>query len=576
MRPGFFAWMLALSLLAPAAGAADKRQVVAVFDIQVKRVRLGKAQKDMLTELMAQELGLGGIYQVMPPGDVKRVLLEQATESYKVCFDEKCQIELGRQLPADKLLTTSIMKIGGRCRLAGSLYDLRRQTTDFIAKEKCKCTEVALAEAVEKVAAKIRAWGGDTGPGVALPLPDTGAPEKPLPDAGDREYQRSLNQAWRKLARSVRKGSAEENLEKYQKFLADFPADNPHEQKVQKAIDALDARFEKEDTARREAEERKAALEAKRARAREIQQAYDRTKQTKGSASTQFQAWESFVSDYPEDNPYLKTARRKVKTLERRAEAEAREEAKRTPEGMARVPAGEFWMGCNPKVDSECGADEKPGRKVRLDAFVIDKTEVTVDQYGRCVQAGRCKKPKTGKYYNWEKSGRGRHPVNGVDWNDAKSYCEWTGKRLPTEAEWEKAARGTDGRKYPWGNQKASCAYAVMDDKSTKGSAGDETDGCGENRTWSVCSKERGNSPFGLCDMAGNVWEWVADWYGKGYYSGGPRRNPSGAGSGKSRVVRGGSWLVEPDRVRASPRAGAPPGTRDYDLGFRCARPAAR
>ena len=254
----------------------------------------------------------------------------------------------------------------------------------------------------------------------------------------------------------------------------------------------------------------------------------------------------------------------------------AREAAKRVAEGMVMVAAGEFWMGCNPKVDSDCEADEKPGRKVYLDAYLIDKTEVTVEQYGRCVQAGGCKKPKTGKYYNWGKSGRGRHPINGVDWNDAKSYCKWTGKRLPTEAEWEKAARGADGRKYPWGKQKASCRYAVMDDKSTKGSAGDETDGCGEDRTWAVCSKENGNSPYGLCDMAGNVWEWVEDWYGKDYYSGGPRRNPGGPGSGGERVLRGGSWLSSTYGVRASNRYRDVPGTRDYYLGFRCVRPAAR
>ena len=282
-----------------------------------------------------------------------------------------------------------------------------------------------------------------------------------------------------------------------------------------------------------------------------------------------------------DDNPYLKTARRKVKTLGRRAAAEAREAAKRVPEGMVMVSAGEFWMGCNPEVDSECDADEKSGRKVYLDAYLIDKTEVTVEQYGRCLRAGKCKKPMIGTYFNWGKSGSGRHPINGVDWNDAKSYCKWVDKRLPTEAEWEKAARGRDGRKYPWGNQKASCSYAVMDDRSTKGSVGSETDGCGtdgcgEDRTWAVCSKERGNSPYGLCDMAGNVWEWVDDWYGKDYYSGGPRRNPGGPGSGKYRVLRGGSWSDFTFSMRASDRYGVTPGTRSSVLGFRCARSAAR
>ncbi len=237
------------------------------------------------------------------------------------------------------------------------------------------------------------------------------------------------------------------------------------------------------------------------------------------------------------------------------------------PEGMVFIPAGEFWMGCSANVDTECGDEEKPGREVYLDAFVIDKTEVTVKQYGRCVQAGRCKKPKSmGKYCNWKKSGRGRHPINGVDWNDAKAYCEWAGKRLPTEAEWEKAARGTDKRMYPWGNQEASCAYAVMDDGEK---------GCGKDLTWPVCSKEKGNSSYGLCDMAGNVWEWVADRYGKDYYSSGPGRNPSGPGRGKRRVLRGGSWNNFPVNVRSSFRYRRFPIGRYHDIGFRCSRSAA-
>ncbi len=248
---------------------------------------------------------------------------------------------------------------------------------------------------------------------------------------------------------------------------------------------------------------------------------------------------------------------------------------------MVLVPAGAFWMGCNPEVDSECEDDEKPGRNVHLDAFQIDKTEVTVEQYGRCVQAGRCKKPRTSvgisaNYYNWEKPGREKHPINGVDWSDAKSFCEWSGKRLPTEAEWEKAARGTDGWKYPWGHQEANCESTVMDDRSTRGSAGDKTDGCGEDRTWPVCSKEIGNSLYGLCDMAGNLWEWVLDRYKKDYYSGGPRRNPSGPVSGKERVLRGGSWYEEPSSARASNRYYLDPVLRDDRYEFRCARSAAR
>ena len=126
---------------------------------------------------------------------------------------------------------------------------------------------------------------------------------------------------------------------------------------------------------------------------------------------------------------------------------------------MVAVPAGEFWMGCNDRVDDECKNDEKPYHQVYLDAFYIDKFEVTQGDYDQCVSAGKCRDNK--KYDGFTGD---RQPVVGVDWNDAKNYCEWAGKSLPTEAEWEKAARGTDGRKYPWGNQTIGCSRANYGD----------------------------------------------------------------------------------------------------------------
>ena len=225
------------------------------------------------------------------------------------------------------------------------------------------------------------------------------------------------------------------------------------------------------------------------------------------------------------------------------------------------IPAGKFWMGCNEAVDSECDDDEKPYHDVYLDAFSMDRHEVTVAAYGKCVESGKCSKAETGGYCNTGKSGRTDHPINCVDWAQAAAYCKWAGKRLPTEAEWEKAARGTDGRKYPWGNQNAACSRAVMDDGG---------DGCGKDRTWPVCSKEAGNSPYGLCDMAGNVYEWVSDWYGKDSYGSSGDRNPGGPSSGARRVLRGGSWDSESWSLRASNRVRFTPVSRYVNSGFRC------
>lgn len=229
---------------------------------------------------------------------------------------------------------------------------------------------------------------------------------------------------------------------------------------------------------------------------------------------------------------------------------------------LIKIPAGTFMMGCAPG-DSKCYDDEKPYHEVYLDAYYIQKHEVTVAEYRECVNSGACTKPNTSGYCNWGKSDRNDHPVNCVDWNQAKSYCEWIGGRLPTEAEWEKAARGTDRRIYPWGNTTATCEYTVMYEGSY---------GCGRHSTWPVCSKTKGNSPYGLCDMAGNVWEWVNDWYGKKYYSSSPKNNPTGPGSGQYRVLRGSSWRFNyPRYFRASDRLRREPGFWNLTDGFRCA-----
>ncbi|MCX5867593.1 MAG: formylglycine-generating enzyme family protein [Proteobacteria bacterium] len=231
---------------------------------------------------------------------------------------------------------------------------------------------------------------------------------------------------------------------------------------------------------------------------------------------------------------------------------------------MILIPAGEFMMGCNSAVDNQCGNNEKPYHRISLDSYYIDKYELTVDQYAQCVQAGKCSNPGTGQYCNWGNSGRGNHPVNCVDWDQADSYCGWAGKRLPTEAEWEKAARGTDGRKYPWGNQTATCDYAVMSQGGN---------GCGCDSTWSVGSKTAGASLYGVMDMAGNVWEWVQDWYEGGYYKNSPAQNPQGPSSGRYRVLRGGSWDFT-NYLRVANRSHNLPSLRLNGYGFRCVRPA--
>jgi formylglycine-generating enzyme required for sulfatase activity len=220
------------------------------------------------------------------------------------------------------------------------------------------------------------------------------------------------------------------------------------------------------------------------------------------------------------------------------------------PPGMVYVPAGEFIMGSDQR-----DSDERPVHTVYLDAFYIDKTEVTNAQYRECVEAGACDTPVQTTYY--DQADYAQHPVVYVSWNDADAYCRWAGKRLPTEAEWEKAARGTDGRTHPWG-EGIDCDHAQYSE-------------CGRG-TVPAGSKPKGASPYGALNMVGNVWEWVADWYDPGYYSQSPGRNPLGPESGEGRVLRGGSWHSNQRFARCAYRVGGNPRYWYFYVGFRCAR----
>jgi len=230
------------------------------------------------------------------------------------------------------------------------------------------------------------------------------------------------------------------------------------------------------------------------------------------------------------------------------------------PPGMVLVAAGEFTMGSD--LD-----DEQPIRVVTLDDFWIDETEVTVAEYTACVEAGVCVAPPMGGTYNYGVAERAEHPVNGVDRLGALTFCGWVDggtRRLPTEAEWEKAARGTDARTYPWGDvPEPSCTHAVMADEGG-------IDGCGMAATGAVGSKPLGASPYGALDMAGNAWEWVSDWYGP--YDPMATVDPTGPATGELGVLRGGAWGgASPAYFRAADRFGGDPASTNVSLGFRCA-----
>ena len=255
---------------------------------------------------------------------------------------------------------------------------------------------------------------------------------------------------------------------------------------------------------------------------------------------------------------------------------------------MVLVPAGPFTMGVDPEVavaecerlgaspcDPEDFADAAPAHLVTLGAFYIDRYEVTNERYAECVAAGACAPPSDTKSYSratyFGDPQYAHHPVILVNWFDGQNYCEWRGARLPTEAEWEKAARGSDGRLYPWGNSFLPGRANFCDGNCSFPWADDEQDD-GHTDTARVGTYPDGASPYGAHDMAGNVWEWVADRYDADYYLGSPPVNPQGPSEGAFRVARGGAWFSPAIATLAPHRLANVPTARYHFVGgIRCA-----
>ncbi len=231
------------------------------------------------------------------------------------------------------------------------------------------------------------------------------------------------------------------------------------------------------------------------------------------------------------------------------------------PTGMTFIPGGEFLRGRSHKLPDdglkwwpELLSDDQPARRISVDAFYIDTYEVTTTEYARFVSAARQKPP-----YNWGSAnppgGKENHPVSGVSWFDAQAYCRWAGKRLPSEAEWERAARGlAEGRTYPWGDRKPGKKDARFETVEGPGPVGQFTP-----------------NSFGLYDIAGNVWEWCSDWYEREYYAQAPEKNPAGPRKGMYKVIRGGSWADVDKFLTTAYRSWTRPAEETPTVGIRCA-----
>ena len=253
----------------------------------------------------------------------------------------------------------------------------------------------------------------------------------------------------------------------------------------------------------------------------------------------------------------VRHARAEIASFDAGADLPVAPEATRisSADGMIQVfvPAGEFQMGTNEKNAQK----NRPVHGVSLPAFWIDQTEVSNAMYAECVEAGACSNPGGAANPFFGKAKYDHHPVVFVSWNAADAYCRWAGQRLPTEAEWEKAARGTDGRIYPWGNDPPDERLANFD--------------LNLGASLPVDRYPLGASPYGALNMAGNVREWVSDWFHEFYYIVSPNENPLGPPSGALKSLRGGSYLDGASEIRIFNRFSHEPLSGGINRGFRCA-----
>ena len=586
---------------APQVRAATPRPKMAVMEMEDRSKTLTPALQAKLTDYLRTRLVASGDFVVIDRGrqskTLKRLIDEAKKESYKECYDKGCQIPLGKALSADSIVRLFVEELADTYVVSVEHIDLAKEASvgggvAECAADPAKGREKRLMLSIRSVAEQLA--GGTSAPppartgGTQPPPPppavgggpqiETGRVTKALGDltvsikpygkvrldlvapGGDKiasgspyENRRAAPGRWRVLAQAAGHEPEERSFQ--------VPPDEPT--LIKSALAPLGGLVI-------EGKPAGAAVKVSGPHGFAHQGGLPwkaqglRLGSYEVSVSRQgYVAFETRATVSSGETTELKV------TLDReRAAAAGGGGSAAGKAGLVwvKIPGGSFQMGSNAGY-----ADEKPVHRVTLDGFELTKSEVTVAQYEACVKAGKCSAANTGQYCNWGKNDRGDHPINCVDWDQSVAFCQWAGGRLPTEAQWEYAAR-SGGRdwKYPWGDEAATCDRAVMDDGGTRGSAGRETDGCGEDRTWPVCSKPRGHSKQGLCDLAGNVWEWVSDW--KGSYSSGSSRNPTGPSSGSDRVYRGGCWYHPAANLRAASRDGPRPGTHYGDLGFRCLR----
>ena len=627
----WFAFCLA-GVLPAASATAQSSEIIAVFEIERRGVPLKAATMANLNDYMYGRLAFAG-FKLTPQSQVRERVVSLKRESHKDCFDQSCQIELGKAVAADKSLSSQLIKIGDVCSLQSQIYDLKTETTDVGAQAEGPCTVIGIKGCIDQVVAILKEGGvvptaqrvqdlGKGGGSAKITSSPSGAEvwlndefigitphiihEKPsgtyklrleLPDYVSNEativikkgketiHHRELASNWGKISISSSPTGATVYLDdvlitdKTTPCVLDRVTPGVHVVKFFLAGHS-------EGTARTSVVRGKTASVAAKLEPMcgrlVVSSSYGGGSKCEGNLKIDGQIvgrtpWQGDVSagshTVEVQCPKGKASQQVTVAHNGRSDVNIRIET--ADINWVRIPGGSFNMGSN---DGDSYNNEKPVHRVTVPTFEMSKTAVTFKQYRACVSAGGCTPAHVDDgtcfvytagsvwgYGTLPSSFQGdSQPVVCVDWDQAQAYARWAGGRLPTEAEWEYAAR-SGGRdwKYPWGNEEATCDRAVMNDGGS---------GCGRKSTWPVCSKPRGNTTHGLCDMAGNVWEWVQDWYHDSYKGAPTDGSAWEKPTGSYRVNRGGSWFSIAWRVRAANRRDDDPRYRYGYLGFRLAR----
>jgi len=579
--------VLALVLASPAAEARKLLPRVAVFEIQTDRVKLKPGVLRVLRRYMADGLAAAGGFRLVPEDKMRRELMREVKRSRKSCFARSCQIRVGEALSADRALSLRVMKLGGRCVVTATMFHVKTQVSEGGGRASGRCTEAGLQASLDVILRKITGKGssGSVPPPPAEPE-ESGGEEQALPPV-KAEVGTLVVEGTPKGARVDVKGPLG--------FPGPKAAGLPY---TWRSVPA--GRYEVVVRKSKYGEYR-SAVEVQTDRTRVVSVKLELShgslwvggspagaKVEVSGAGGFYKKW-GLTSGFtlkgvPRGAAVVKVSRRgyasleqsvqvqggqasrmsvKLKAVESRASESSRGGLSSGKAGLqwVLIPEGSFNMGA-----TDGDIDEQPVHRVRVPSFELLRAEVTIAQYGACVNSGKCSPPGMGAHCDWGHSGRASHPVNCIDWHQARSFCTWAGGRLPSESEWEYAARsGGKPRKYPWGYESATCSRAVM--------AGEGGEGCGTGSTWATCSKPTGISEQGLCDLSGNVAEWVEDCYHGSY-----TRSPSDGSAWTTncddnrRLMRGGSWGSNASGLRAARRFKRPPSYQYCYVGFRCAR----